>query len=317
VTLRFSLRQLEYFQAVAERGSIAAASESVSVSSPSISAAISQLEEEFGIQLFVRKHAQGLSLTPGGAQFLDQVRRILQEAGKLSVLANDVTQKVRGPLNVGCLLSVAQIVLPHMRRTFQDAYPDVIFRQYERSQVALFEGLRNASLDIALTYDLNIPSDLQFKPLAVLPPYALVADDHPLSGNTSVSPQELISHPMVLLDLPISSDYFLSIFADCKQRPNVVERTQDMAVMQSLVANGVGFSFANVRLTTEQSPDGKQLRYIPLTGNLRALQIGLLQTDNAKATLTVDRFADFCSHMIVNGTVPGLQRAAKQALGAA
>ena len=84
MTLRFSLRQLEYFQAVAERGLIVAASESVSVSSPSISAVISQLEEEFGIQLFVRKHAQGLTLTPGAAQFLIQVRRILQDAGKLN-----------------------------------------------------------------------------------------------------------------------------------------------------------------------------------------------------------------------------------------
>ncbi len=306
--LRFTLRQLEYFLAVAEHGSIAAASESVSVSSPSISAAISQLEEEFGIQLFVRKHAQGLSLTPGGAQFLGQVRRILQESAKLIVLANDVTQKVRGPLNVGCLLSVAQIVLPQLRRKFQDKYPDVVFRQYERSQTAIFEGLRNASLDIALTYDLNIPADLKFKPLAVLPPYALVAADHKLAKKTSVSPEDLIDHPMVLLDLPISADYFLSFFAECKQKPHVVERTHDLAVMQSLVANGVGFSFANVRLTTERSPDGKKLRYIPLTGNLRALQIGLLQTDNANPTLTIERFADFCAHMIGNEPVPGLAR---------
>jgi DNA-binding transcriptional LysR family regulator len=89
----------------------------------------------------------------------------------------------------------------------------------------------------------------------------------------------------------------------------VVERTHDLAVMQSLVANGVGFSFANVRLTTEQSPDGKRLRYIPLTGNLRALRLGLLQTDNAIPALTVERFADFCARMIADGSVPGIRRA--------
>ena len=82
--LRFFLRQLEYFQAVAERGLIVSVFESVSVFSPSISAVISQLEEEFGIQLFVRKHAQGLTSTPGAAQFLIQVRRILQDAAKLN-----------------------------------------------------------------------------------------------------------------------------------------------------------------------------------------------------------------------------------------
>ena len=68
--LRFTLRQLEYFVAVGEEGSIAAASETLNVSSPSISAAIAQLEAEFGLPLFVRKHARGLSLTPRGSAFV-------------------------------------------------------------------------------------------------------------------------------------------------------------------------------------------------------------------------------------------------------
>ncbi|RUU06854.1 LysR family transcriptional regulator, partial [Mesorhizobium sp. M6A.T.Ca.TU.002.02.2.1] len=59
--LRFTLRQLEYFVAVGEAGSIAKAAEQVNVSPPSISASIAQLETEFGVQLFVRKHSHGLS----------------------------------------------------------------------------------------------------------------------------------------------------------------------------------------------------------------------------------------------------------------
>ena len=103
--LRFTLRQLEYFIAVGECGSIALASERVNVSSPSISAAISQLEAEFGLPLFVRKHAHGLSLTQGGLRFIEQARLVLTEAARLSDLANDITGKVRGPLHVGCLLT--------------------------------------------------------------------------------------------------------------------------------------------------------------------------------------------------------------------
>jgi DNA-binding transcriptional LysR family regulator len=89
--LRFTLRQLEYLVAVGESGSIALASEKVNVSSPSISAAISQLEAEFGLSLFVRKHAHGLSLTQGGKQFVSQARQVLAEAGKLNELANQIT----------------------------------------------------------------------------------------------------------------------------------------------------------------------------------------------------------------------------------
>ena len=142
--LRFSLRQLEYFQAVADYGSISAASAQVNVSSPSISAAIAQLEDEFALQLFVRKHAHGLSLTPGGRVFLEQARKVLAECSTLIALANDVTKKVRGPLNVGCLLTFAQFLLPQLRKGFVTAHPDVVFRQFERTQTDLFEGLRNA-----------------------------------------------------------------------------------------------------------------------------------------------------------------------------
>ena len=69
MTLRFTFRQLEYFIAVGELGSIAKAAESIHVSSPSISAAISQLENEFGIPL-VRKHAHGLALTQAGKRHI-------------------------------------------------------------------------------------------------------------------------------------------------------------------------------------------------------------------------------------------------------
>ena len=72
--LRFTLRQLEYFIAVGEMGSIALAAEKVNVSSPSISAAITQLEQEYGLPLFVRQHAQGLSLTLAGREMYKQAK---------------------------------------------------------------------------------------------------------------------------------------------------------------------------------------------------------------------------------------------------
>ena len=72
--LRFTFRQLEYFVAVGECGSIAEASEKVNVSSPSISAAITQLESEFGLPLFARQHAKGLSLTLAGRQMMERAK---------------------------------------------------------------------------------------------------------------------------------------------------------------------------------------------------------------------------------------------------
>ncbi|OWJ75973.1 LysR family transcriptional regulator, partial [Haematobacter missouriensis] len=114
--LRFTLRQLEYLVAVGELGSVTEAAERVNVSAPSVSTAISQLEREFGLTLFVRRHAQGLAMTEAGRRFVEQARHILAEAGKLNALSNALTGQVRGPLNVGCLVTFAQIVIPALRR---------------------------------------------------------------------------------------------------------------------------------------------------------------------------------------------------------
>ena len=296
--LRFTLRQLEYFLAVAEHGSIAAAAQKANVSSPSISAAISQLEDEFGLHLFVRKHAHGLSLTQGGIFFRQQAGKVLAEAARLTSLANDITGKIRGPLNVGCLLTFAQIILPQLRRRFVDKHAEVDFRQFQRTQTELFEDLRKAALDVALTYDLDIPPDLEFIPLVTLPPYALMAANHPLAQLESVSPRQLVEHPMVLLDLPVSTEYFLSFFKRSRHRLKIVERTRDLAVMQSLVANGFGYSLANIRPTSDRAPDGRKLRYIPLSGPVRPMKMGLLLSQGARSSLTVRSFIDHCrQHM--------------------
>jgi len=304
--LRYTLRQLEYFVAVGEAGSIAQASEKVNVSSPSISAAIAQLEQEFGLPLFVRRHAQGLSLTQAGQRMLDQARVVLREAGCLMDLAGDISGSVRGPMAIGCLLTFAQVVLPSLRRGFETEYPDVRIRQFELNQTEIFSYLRRAEIDVALTYDLDVPSDLKFAPLVELPPYAIVNRTHPLAHLPAVSVDELQEHPMVLLDLPLSSEYFLSFFSRIGARPNIAERTRDMAVMRSLVANGFGYSIANVRPLNDRSPDGKPLRFIPLVGDVRPMNMGLLMTPDADSTSVVRAFMEHGRQLIETRGLPGL-----------
>ncbi|MFV1589898.1 LysR family transcriptional regulator [Phaeobacter sp. JH20_39] len=304
--LRYTLRQLEYFVAVGEAGSIALASEKVNVSSPSISAAINQLEKEFGLPLFVRQHAQGLSLTQSGRVMVEQAKLVLKEAENLMELAGDILGVVRGPLSVGCLVTFAQVVLPMVRRSFQEAFPDVTVRQQELNQSEIFSMLRRAEIDVALTYDLNLPADLQFTPLLELPPYAIMDETHLLAHLPAVSIEELKAFPMVLLDLPFSSDYFLSFFAKIGATPNVAERTRDMAVMRSLVANGFGYSIANVRPVNDRSPDGKPLKFIPLVGAVRPMRLGFLMSTNADTSSVVRAFVDHCGEQLRTSGFPGL-----------
>lgn len=304
--LRFTLRQLEYFVAVGEEGSIAQASDKVNVSSPSISAAVAQLEDEFGLLLFVRKHAHGLSLTHAGHRFLAQAKTVLEAANRLNQLAGEISGKVQGPLKIGCLQTLAPLILPTLRRKFEQLFPQVEISQSELHQLEIFDHLRKARIDVALTYDLDIPADIEFLPLVALPPYVLVNDMHPLSQHTSLSVDDLTDHPMVLLDLPHSAEYFLSFFDDIGTKPHIAERTRDMAVMRSMVANGFGYAIANVRALSDLSPDGQPLRCIPLTGAVRSLKLGLAMMGGAHNFLNIKAFAEYCQDSITDGSIPGM-----------
>ncbi len=292
--------------AVGEEGSIAQASERVNVSSPSISAAISQLEEEFGLSLFVRKHAHGLSLTQAGRQFMEQAKKVLSESEDLNRLAGDISGIVQGPLNIGCLLTFAQMLLPSIRREFERKHPATRIRQFEADQLALIEQLRRADIDVALSYDLKIPPDLEFVPLRRLPPYAMVPAGHALAEKTEVTIEELLEHPMVLLDLPLSADYFLSFFEAAGRRPKIVERTRDMAVMRSLVANGFGYAIANIRPNSDLSPDGLPLHFVPLAGDHRPMRLGLIIPKGGRNVLTVNAFITHTAEMLKRRDHPGL-----------
>ena len=302
--LRFTLRQIEYLIAVADAGSVALAAERLHVSSPSISTAISQLEADFGLQLFIRRHAQGLSLTEGGRRFVETARTILAAAADLNDRAAELTGTVSGPLSVGCLLTFAQVLLPRLRRSFADAHPQVEFRQSEDDHAALIDALRHARIDAALSYDMQVPADLAFVPLLSLPPYALLAEDHPLANREAVTPGDLVAYPMVLLDLPYSAEYFLSFFTGHK--PVIAERTRDMGVMRAMVANGFGYSIANIRLGSDRAPDGRKLAFVPLKTTQPPMRMGLILPAHTAQRRTVAAFVDHCRATVTDAVLPGL-----------
>ena len=292
MTLRYTLRQLEYLVAVGQSGSITLAAERLNVSAPSISTAIAQLEAEFGLPLFVRKHAHGMSPTQSGREMIREAAAALAAAARLSELAAQYRGTVKGRLNLGCRLTFAQILVPQLRRSFVDRYPQVEFRQTETHQVALIEGLRNASLDVVLTYDLALPADMEFVELASLPPFVMLPELNPLAHRKTLSAADLTDLPFGLLDLPLSADYFVSFFEKAALRPLIAERSRDMAVVQSLVANGFGYSIANVRPLTDRAPDGKKLVFVPLTGPVQPMRMGLLCASGSRASLTINAFID-------------------------
>ena len=303
---RFSLRQLEYMVAVGEAGSVLAASEKVNVSSSSISAAISQLEAELGVQLFVRQHAQGLSLTSGGQRFFNEAKRILHSVALLGDLANDIVDMVRGPISVGCLVTLAPFVGAAFRRSFKEEYPNIEVSMREGNQAELLTMLARAEIDIAIAYDLDIPASYDFKGLINLPPQLILAADNPLANKGNIAIEDLVDEPMVLLDLPLSSNYFLSLFHERGLRPYVAERVSNLSSLRSLVANGFGYGLLNISTKTNLAPDGQKLVFRQLVGEHRPMVFGLVRKKSEYSSRIVAAFAEHVSRRVAESGLPGM-----------
>jgi DNA-binding transcriptional LysR family regulator len=306
--VRFTLKQLAYFVAAGEAGSILRAAQNIHVSQPSISNAIAHLEEVFQIQLFIRHHAQGMSLTTAGAQIMEQAQALLRDADELHSFAGKLSEQVFGSINVGCFIPLAPIVTPGLCHGFMQSHAGVEVNVSEGDQAELLSRLKKGSIDLALTYNLLLENDIAFSALVELKPYVLLAADHPLAETSAIALERLAQERFILLDLPLSDAYFMSLFDSRKLKPNVYARTRHIEVQRALVAQGYGYSLANVRPLNQNSLDGSSLRYVPLEGYNPGLTLGIATLANIRKTIVVETFSQFCREQINSENIPGMAR---------
>jgi len=304
--MRFTLKQLGYFVAVGEAGSILKASENIHVSQPSISSAVTHLESVFGLQLLLRHHAQGVSLTNAGRTFLREAKALLKQAEGLHALAGTLTDEVVGTIEMGCFNPLAPIIIPDLCHGFMASHPGSDIRIREAHQADLLRLLQQGIIDLALTYDLQLTRDIEFIPLAELPPYALLSETHPLAKQKSVSLEKLASEPMILLDLPLSSEYFMGLFARYNLKPLIKARTALTEVQRGLVASGYGYSLANVRPSNKLALDGNKLVYMALEGHHAPLSLGIAMVREHYRNRAKSTFIEYCKQLISQTCIPGM-----------
>ncbi|AUL18031.1 LysR family transcriptional regulator [Bordetella bronchiseptica] len=304
---RITLRQLEYCLAAGDYKSIAEAAACIHVSPSSISAAIAHIESELDAQVFVRHHAQGLSTTPLGEDLLKQMRGVLDQTSGLYGIVSDAQSSIRGPLRVGCFTTLAAMVTPELCQGFSRAHPQVQVTHVEDHHEGLIERLYKGQIDVAVTYDLEVQgTDITFEPLATLPPHVIVGETSPLAQQRVVDLKGLAEHPMVLLDLPRSREYFFGLFHARQLEPLVAARSGSPDVVRSLVANGVGYSLVNVRPRMSHSLDGKRVLSLRLAGKHQPMRLGMAWIPVPRPRRVLEAFMQRCRTYISDEHVPGM-----------
>lgn len=197
--MRCSLRQLQYFVAVAEGLNFSKAAAACYVSQPGLSAQIKNLERVLDVQLFERSRRKVL-LTPAGAALLPRARKVLTAAADLEDAAENLTQPLCGKLRLGVIPTIAPYLLPNALPGIRQRYPQLKLLLHEDLTGRLLTLLTQGKLDLlllALEADLG---DVATLPLAADPFVAALPAGHPLSKREQIEEADLAGEQVLLLE---------------------------------------------------------------------------------------------------------------------
>lgn len=256
---KFTLRQLEYFTAVARHGSISRAAAAEHVSRSAISVALDELEKALGSTLCVRTKTHGIQLTQNGEEVLKSAQSILGEVGDLQQFGGQ--KELQGTLTVGCFPSLAPTLIPLLWVEYGRLFPKVSLQVVTGSRTELVAMLEKGAVDLIIAYDLHVFSGVATASVYETNMHAILAPGHPLAGaNDFVSAAELASEPLLLMDISPSVEDVLGYFSRLGIVPRVELRSAHFELIRSLVARGVGYSLFLQRPGTTSSYEGLPVR---------------------------------------------------------
>ena len=263
-----TLKQLQYLLGIADSGlNITAAAERLYTSQPGISKQLKLLEEELGVQLFVRKAKSLVAITPAGQEVIARARRILRETENIRQLARNMTAEEEGTLSIATTHTQARYVLPEVIQAFRERYPQVNLELHQGTSEQIAELVAANQVDFAIATGAR---DL-FPDMLLMPCYhwnriVLVPRQHPLATATErLDLETLATHPLVTYVFSLTGESsFKQAFHDRDLEPRVVFTARDADIIKTYVRMGLGVGV--VAAMAFECSDNNDLKAIDATG---------------------------------------------------
>lgn len=225
-------------------------------SQPGVSRQIRELEEELGVEIFIRAGKRLTGLTPPGVTLLPIVENLLLGADNLKRAGDDFSAKMEGQLSVAATHSQARYALPHVVKDFRDKFPQVTLHLHQGSPKQVADMLLSGEADIGVATE----ALSNYTQLVTLPCYRwthsiVVPPHHPLlSVDGPVTLQQLARYPIITYQVGYTGrSHIDDAFASQALQPNVVLTAMDADVIKTYVELGMGVGIvASVALDAER-----------------------------------------------------------------
>lgn len=268
------LQQLRYFVAVAETQNFTRAAERCSVTQPSLSQQIINLEKELGHKFFHRLGRRAVP-TEAGATFLSRARQILAGVDDATRELSD-SQVLERRIQVGAIPTVAPYLLPPLIQRCREEFPQLTIEVREDFRSDLIRGILDGELDLALT---SLPVDeprLSVETILTEPLLLVVGRPHPLAQTPQVTAKQLADHTFALLGNASSLTHQIQRFCgDHDFEPRIGYRCAQIATVKALV--GLGLAISILPEGCRSKDDDATLVYRRLSGRQPEREVAVLR----------------------------------------
>ena len=279
------LRQLRYFVAIVEEGGFSRAAERLHISQPPLSTQIRSLEDEIGVRLLERSN-RGVSVTPAGSVFYEEVRAVL---ARLEHARNKTLQVGRGDvgsLSVGFVSIADYGILPPALKSFRAQFPLVEVHLHELTTDAQIRELRAATLDLGIGLAPVDEPDLEFKSVLREELVLAAPSGHAvLKSGGAVDMRALSRASFIVPPRDVAPGLYDLTISYCRSfgfAPQIGQNARQMQTVIGLVSAGMGValvpsSVRNLKRTGVQ--------YRRLRGKPALVELGILRLRDSASPL--------------------------------
>jgi len=258
------LRQLHYIHEVARRGlNVTAAAEALFTSQPGVSKQIRMLEEELGVDIFVRNGKHLSEITPAGKRILEYTENLLREADNIRNIAEEFRSADRGQLSIATTHTQARYALPPAIQKFRARFSRVSLHLHQGPPPHIAKLAASGDADFAIATE----AIEHFDELVMLPCYhwnrcVLVKPGHPLTRAARVELGDLAQYPLITYTFGFTGRSKLDqAFMANGLKPDVVLTAVDADVIKTYVRLGLGVGIvADLAFDPQQDKDLVALR---------------------------------------------------------